>query len=102
MTRAIRYAATSVACRDWGIRGSSDPFARKKSARKGDDAMEAVRFDTYGDIDVLKVVEVDPPVAGPGHVVVRMKAAGINPGGGVHPQRASGGALAGHFPLRAR
>ena len=42
--------------------------------------MEAVRFDTYGDIDVLKVVEVDPPVAGPGHVVVRMKAAGINPG----------------------
>jgi len=42
--------------------------------------MKAVRFDTYGDIDVLKVVEVDPPVAGPGHVVVRMKAAGINPG----------------------
>jgi NADPH:quinone reductase-like Zn-dependent oxidoreductase len=42
--------------------------------------MKAVRFDTYGDIDVLKVVEVDPPVAGPGHVVVRVKAAGINPG----------------------
>jgi NADPH:quinone reductase-like Zn-dependent oxidoreductase len=42
--------------------------------------MKAVRFDTYGDIDVLKVVEVDPPVAGPSHVVVRLKAAGINPG----------------------
>src|SRR5467141_3231049 len=42
--------------------------------------MKAVRFDSYGDIDVLKVVEVDPPVAGPGHVVVRVKAAGINPG----------------------
>jgi NADPH:quinone reductase-like Zn-dependent oxidoreductase len=42
--------------------------------------MKAVRFDTYGDIDVLKVVEVDPPVAGPGHVVVRVQAAGINPG----------------------
>jgi NADPH:quinone reductase-like Zn-dependent oxidoreductase len=42
--------------------------------------MKAVRFDTYGDIDVLKVVEVDPPVAGPSHVVVRVKAAGINPG----------------------
>ncbi|MEA2566651.1 MAG: hypothetical protein QOD49_1828, partial [Actinomycetota bacterium] len=42
--------------------------------------MKAVRFNRYGDIDVLKVVEVDPPVAGPGHVVVRVKAAGINPG----------------------
>ena len=42
--------------------------------------MKAVRFDTYGDIDVLKVVEADPPVAGPGHVVVRVRAAGINPG----------------------
>jgi NADPH:quinone reductase-like Zn-dependent oxidoreductase len=42
--------------------------------------MKAVRFDTYGDIDVLKVLEVDPPVAGPGHVVVRVKAAGTNPG----------------------
>jgi NADPH:quinone reductase-like Zn-dependent oxidoreductase len=42
--------------------------------------MKAVRFDSYGDIDVLKVVEVDPPVAGPAHVVVRVKAAGINPG----------------------
>jgi NADPH:quinone reductase-like Zn-dependent oxidoreductase len=40
----------------------------------------AVRFDGYGGIDVLKVVEVDPPVAGPGQVVVRVKAAGINPG----------------------
>jgi NADPH:quinone reductase-like Zn-dependent oxidoreductase len=42
--------------------------------------MKAVRFDTYGDIDVLKVVEVEPPEAGPGHVVVKVKAAGINPG----------------------
>ena len=40
----------------------------------------AVRFDQYGGIDVLKVVDVDPPVAGPGQVVVRVKAAGINPG----------------------
>jgi NADPH:quinone reductase-like Zn-dependent oxidoreductase len=42
--------------------------------------VKAVRFDTYGDIDVLNVVEVDPPVARPGHVVVRVKAASINPG----------------------
>src|SRR5882757_10014646 len=40
----------------------------------------AVRFDEYGGIDVLQVVEVDRPVPGPGQVVVRVRAAGINPG----------------------
>ena len=42
--------------------------------------MRAVRFDRYGDIDVLKVVDVDRPKAGPGELLVRVKAAGINPG----------------------
>ena len=40
----------------------------------------AVRFDQYGGLDVLQVVEVERPIAGPGKVVVRVKAAGINPG----------------------
>jgi NADPH:quinone reductase-like Zn-dependent oxidoreductase len=40
----------------------------------------AVRFDEYGEIDVLKVIEVPRPVPGPGEVVVKVKAAGINPG----------------------
>src|SRR3984957_14138705 len=40
----------------------------------------AVRFDRYGGIDVLRVVEVDRPVPGPSQVLVRIKAAGINPG----------------------
>jgi NADPH:quinone reductase-like Zn-dependent oxidoreductase len=40
----------------------------------------AVRFDEYGDIDVLKVVDVPRPVPGPGQVLVAVKAAGINPG----------------------
>jgi NADPH:quinone reductase-like Zn-dependent oxidoreductase len=40
----------------------------------------AVRFDHYGDVDVLQVVEVDRPVPGPGQVLVRVEAAGINPG----------------------
>jgi len=40
----------------------------------------AVRFEEYGGIDVLKVVEVPHPVPGPGQVLVRVKAAGINPG----------------------
>ena len=40
----------------------------------------AVRFDQYGDVDVLNVVDVERPVPGPGEVLVRVKAAGINPG----------------------
>jgi len=42
--------------------------------------MQAVRFDRYGDIDVLQVVEVERPKAGPGQILVRVKAAGLNPG----------------------
>ena len=41
---------------------------------------KAVRFQEYGGIDVLQVVEVPRPVPGPGQVLVRVKAAGINPG----------------------
>ncbi|RBM04703.1 NADP-dependent oxidoreductase [Streptomyces sp. PT12] len=40
----------------------------------------AVRFHEYGDVDVLRVEEVDRPEPGPGQVLVRVKAAGINPG----------------------
>ncbi len=43
---------------------------------------KAVKFDEYGGIDVLKVVEVERPAPGKGQVLVRMKAAGINPGEG--------------------
>jgi NADPH:quinone reductase-like Zn-dependent oxidoreductase len=41
---------------------------------------QAVRFDQYGGIDVLRVVEVERPTPGRGQVVVAVKAAGINPG----------------------
>ncbi len=41
---------------------------------------KAVRFEEYGGIDVLNVVEVPMPEPGPGQVLVRVKAAGINPG----------------------
>ena len=41
--------------------------------------MRAVRFDEYGDYDVLKVVDVPEPEAGPGEVVVKLTAAGVNP-----------------------
>jgi NADPH:quinone reductase-like Zn-dependent oxidoreductase len=42
--------------------------------------MLAVRFDEYGETDVLKLVEVARPVPGPGQILVAVKAAGINPG----------------------
>jgi len=40
----------------------------------------AVKFDRYGGVDELKVVEVDRPVPGKREVLVKIKAAGINPG----------------------
>jgi NADPH:quinone reductase-like Zn-dependent oxidoreductase len=42
--------------------------------------VKAVRFDQYGGIEVLKVVDVPRPVPGAGQVLVQVKAAGINPG----------------------
>jgi NADPH:quinone reductase-like Zn-dependent oxidoreductase len=40
----------------------------------------AVRFDQYGGVDVLRVVDVERPAPGRGQVLVRVKAAAINPG----------------------
>jgi NADPH:quinone reductase-like Zn-dependent oxidoreductase len=44
--------------------------------------VKAVRFDEYGEVDVLNVVDVPTPEPGPGQVLVAVKAAGINPGEG--------------------
>ena len=38
---------------------------------------QAVRFDEYGGIDVLRVAEVDRPIPGAGQVLVRVTAAGM-------------------------
>jgi NADPH:quinone reductase-like Zn-dependent oxidoreductase len=40
---------------------------------------KAVRYDEFGGIEVLRVEEVERPVPGGGQVLVRVKAAGINP-----------------------
>ncbi|MCP9950119.1 NADP-dependent oxidoreductase [Actinomadura madurae] len=42
--------------------------------------MKAVRFHEYGGIDVLRVEEVERPEPGPGQVLVKVRAAGIQPG----------------------
>lgn len=40
--------------------------------------MRAVRFHEFGHSDVLRVEEVDDPVAGPGQVTIRIRAAALN------------------------
>jgi NADPH:quinone reductase len=54
----------------------------------------AVRFEAYGDVDVLQVVEVTQPDPAPTQVVVQVLAAGVNPGE-IAIRR---GALAERFP----
>ncbi|WP_406327022.1 NADP-dependent oxidoreductase [Streptomyces sp. NBC_00203] len=39
----------------------------------------AVQFSEYGGTDVLRVVDVPPPTAGPGQVRLAVRAAGVNP-----------------------
>jgi NADPH:quinone reductase-like Zn-dependent oxidoreductase len=41
---------------------------------------KVVRFDHYGNIDVLRVIEVEKPSPSPGRVLVRVVTAGTNPG----------------------
>ena len=42
--------------------------------------MRAIRYDEYGERDVLYVADVEVPEPGAGEVLVQVKAAGINPG----------------------
>ena len=42
--------------------------------------MKAVRFDQYGDRDVLYIADLEVPEPGPGEVLVEVRAASINPG----------------------
>jgi len=55
---------------------------------------QAVRFDQYGGIDVLRVVDVERPIPGPGEALVRVKATSINPG----EAKIRSGALAEQWP----
>ena len=41
--------------------------------------MKAIRVREFGGPEVLKVEEVPTPKPGPGQVLVRVKAAGVNP-----------------------
>src|ERR687887_1955877 len=52
-----------------------EPAVRQDGA-----AMKAVVRDAYGSVDVLRLGEVDKPVAGDGEVLVRVHAAGVDQG----------------------
>src|SRR6516164_6842150 len=39
----------------------------------------AVQYDGYGGPDVLRLRDIEPPALGPGHLVVEVKAASLNP-----------------------
>lgn len=56
--------------------------------------MRAVRFDRYGGREVLHLADVPVPSAGPGQMLVEVRAAGINPG----ETAIRSGALAKRFP----
>src|ERR1700724_3052206 len=60
--------------------------------------VKAVRYDEFGGIDVLRVEEVERPVPGDGQVLVRVKAAGINPSEAVIRTGAVGGVFPSTFP----
>lgn len=60
--------------------------------------MRAIGQDTFGGPEVLKVVEVERPEAGPAEVLVRVHAAGVNPTDVWH--RATGGLAGGEVPVR--
>lgn len=52
---------------------------RSISPEGGRPVSRAVVFEEYGDPDVLRVVDVEPPAPGPGEVRVRVRAAGVQP-----------------------
>src|ERR671937_3013911 len=62
--------------------GMTDQPARSLEAEMRQDgaAMRAVVRDAYGSVDVLRLAEVDKPVAGEGEVLVRVHAAGVDQG----------------------
>src|SRR5580658_4098445 len=72
MTSNLRYRS--------GRFGESEGRRRESTFERRSAMRRAVRLDKYGGLEVLQVVEVDRPSPGPGKVLVRVKAAGINPG----------------------
>src|SRR5690349_7120598 len=78
--RRVRYASGVTTNDNPAPFPRRSPSRRRKQGRRRDApaGMRAVRFDHYGDVDVLDVLEVDQPEPGVGQVRVAVRAAGIN------------------------
>ena len=70
--RALRSKPSRYATRADGRVASTASAERERS-------MKAIRVHEFGGPDVMKLEEIPDPVAGPGDVVVRVRAAGVNP-----------------------
>jgi NADPH:quinone reductase-like Zn-dependent oxidoreductase len=57
-----------------------DAGSHHETIPRGDKMARAVRFDHYGDRDVLYIADVEIPAPAAGEVVVEVRAAAINPG----------------------
>src|SRR5919198_3390815 len=69
-SRAVRFRTSS----------NSPGQDSAEDKRQDGAAMKAVVRDAYGSVDVLRLAEVDKPVAGDGEVLVRVHAAGVDQG----------------------
>ena len=50
-----------------------------KTTTEGDKKMKAIRLHEFGGPHVLRYEDAPKPVAGPGEVIVRVHAVGLNP-----------------------
>lgn len=61
--------------------------------------MKAIAYDRFGDADVLALRELPDPLVGPDSVLVRVRAAGVNPVDWKIRRGGLSGAIPHHFPL---
>jgi NADPH:quinone reductase-like Zn-dependent oxidoreductase len=86
--RSRPHAVQPVEERSGEVRRAGAPLSGNEAkdviirtiSKEGVAMPKAVKFDRYGGIDVLQVRDVDRPITTRGRVLVRVKAAGINPG----------------------
>src|SRR5450432_4555509 len=67
-----------------GLIGNRSAIGRRKKVeipklKVENQTMKAIRVEQFGEPEVMKLVEVPQPQPGPGQVLVRMHAVGVNP-----------------------
>src|SRR5580704_9881782 len=75
--RRVRKALSHMRL-TWASARSASRLDHVRTSREK--AMKAVRFDQYGGVAVLKVVDAPVPEQGQGEALIKVKAGSINPG----------------------